>query len=148
VLVVYLQYMGMLHNLVIGWPPSMQRLISPAKLVLLPGSSGWVSLSCLGRTRASVSLRLHMVLALLLLALSCTLAFGSCMGALPARTAAPLLPKHRSGRLVWRLQHAQRLALADVAIAAAAVGLFLAYANMVSACLSTFSCLSVDGIYY
>jgi hypothetical protein len=44
VLVVYLQYMAILHNLVIDWPPTMQRLMGLAKLFLSPGSSDWVLL--------------------------------------------------------------------------------------------------------
>jgi hypothetical protein len=150
VLVVYLQYMGILHNLVIDWPPSMQRLMSVAKLFVSPGSSDWVSLDCLGRTSASVSLWLHMLLTLLLLALACALACAAvAWGPRLLRTAVMLLaPTHCRGRLVWRLQQAQHPPLADVAFATAAVGIFVAYASMVSTSLSAFSCLSVDGTHY
>jgi hypothetical protein len=74
VLVVYLQCMGILHNLVIDWPLSMQRLMGLAKLLLSPGSSDCVSLDCLRHASASISKWLHMVLALMLLALACALA--------------------------------------------------------------------------
>jgi hypothetical protein len=149
VLVVYLQYMGILRNLVIDWPPSMQRLMSLAKLFVSPGSSDWVSLDCLGHTSASISLWLHMVLALLLLALACELACAAvAWGPRLLRTLLLLAPKHRRGRLLWWLQQAQRPPFSDVAIATAAVGIFVAYASMVSTTLSAFSCLSVDGTHY
>jgi hypothetical protein len=46
------------------------------------------------------------------------------------------------------VQHAQHLPPADVAVATAAVGISVAYACLVSMCLSAFWCLSVDGSHY
>jgi hypothetical protein len=74
VLGVYLQYMGILHNLVINWPPSMQRLMGLAKLLVSPASSDWVTLDCLGRTSGGAAFWLRMLLTMLLLALACALA--------------------------------------------------------------------------
>jgi hypothetical protein len=149
VLVVYLQYIGILHSLVIDWPPAMQRLMSLAKLFVSPGSSDWVSLDCLGRARASFSMWLHVLLTLLLLGLACALACAAvAWGPRLLRAMLLLAPKHLCGRLVSGLQQAQRPPLADVAIATAAVGVFVTYASMVSTSLSAFSCLVVDGTHY
>jgi hypothetical protein len=130
VLIVYLQYLGIIGNLLVDWPPAAAFLFEAAHAIFVTDSSRVMSLECFGIVGEGARMLLMLVVPLLVVGLACWV-------------VVVLLGRKLVGR-AGPLQHI-RSASVDLLVSTALIGVFQFYSVLVATTLSAFACMEAAG---
>jgi hypothetical protein len=130
VLIVYLQYLSIIGNLLVDWPPAAAFLFEAACAVFVTDSSRMMSLGCFGAIGEGVRMLLMVVVPLLVVGLACWVV---------------LLLLGRNHQRKANVQAASKSEGVDLLISTALIGVFLFYSVLVGTTLSAFACIEAAG---
>jgi hypothetical protein len=132
VLIVYLQYLSIIGNLLVDWPPAAAFMFEAARAVFVTNSSRMISLGCIGTIGEGVRMLLMVLVPLLVVAAAC----WAMLLLLGRRPHPQPIVRHRSS------------VSADLLISTALIGVFLFYSVLVGTTMSAFSCMEAAGKLY
>jgi hypothetical protein len=128
VLIVYLQYLSIIGNLLVDWPPAAAFLFEAARAVFITNNSRVMSLGCFGTIGEGVRM-LFMVLVPLVVVGAACLAMFLLLGKKPQHAGT----RQKSSAGI------------DLLISTALIGVFLFYSVLVGTTLSSFACMEAAG---
>jgi hypothetical protein len=131
VLIVYLQYLSIIGNLLVEWPPAAAFLFEAARAVFVTNSSRMMSLGCFGTIGEGVRMLFMVLVPLLVVGAACW-AMLLLLGRQPPQA---------------RTRHSTSIG-SDLLISTALIGVFLFYSVLVGTTLSAFACMEAAGMLY
>jgi uncharacterized protein YhhL (DUF1145 family) len=128
VLIVYLQYLSIIGNLLVDWPPAAAFLFEAARAMFITNNSRAMSLGCFGTIGEGVRMLFMVLVPLFVVGAAC----WAMLRLLGRKPQQPRMQHNWSSR-------------ADLLISTALIGVFLFYSVLVGTTLSSFACMEAAG---